>query len=92
MLLFALLCAGLLVGALVYPTYPNYDSVYSLLWGRELLHGHLPSFDAYRAPTEHPLGVLFGAVLALLGRGGDRVMVFATLASFAVLVLSLIHI
>ena len=88
-ILFIGLCVALFVGALVYPTYPNYDSVYSLLWGRELLHGHLPSFDAYRAPTEHPLGVVFGALLALLGRGGDRVMVFATLASFAVLVAGL---
>jgi hypothetical protein len=74
-----------LVGFLVYPTYPNYDSYYSLLWGRELLHGQLPSFDEYRSPTEHPLAVLFGAALSLLGRGGDRVMVFFTEASFVVL-------
>jgi hypothetical protein len=73
------------VGFLVYPTYPNYDSYYSLLWGREALHGQLPSFDEYRSPTEHPLAVLFGAVLSLLGRGGDRVMVFCTEASFVVL-------
>jgi len=73
------------VGFLVYPTYPNYDSYYSLLWGREILHGHLPSFDGYRTPTEHPLAVAFGAVLSLLGRGGDRVMVFFTEASFVVL-------
>ncbi len=73
------------VGFLVYPTYPNYDSYYSLLWGREILHGHLPSFDEYRSPTEHPLAVAFGAVLSLLGRHGDRVMVFFTEASFVVL-------
>jgi hypothetical protein len=72
-------------GFLVYPTYPNYDSYYSLLWGREVLHGQLPSFDEYRSPTEHPLAVLFGAVLSLLGRSGDRVMVFCTEASFVVL-------
>ena len=34
---FALLCIGSLVGFFVYPTYPNYDSYYSLLWGREVL-------------------------------------------------------
>ena len=56
---------------------PNYDSYYSLLWGREVLHGHLPSFEAYRAPTEHPLAVAFGAVLSLLGDDADRVMVAA---------------
>ncbi|MCW2994772.1 MAG: hypothetical protein JWQ18_2267 [Conexibacter sp.] len=73
------------VGFLLYPTYPNYDSYYSLLWGREVLHGHLPSFDEYRSPTEHPLAVLFGAALSILGRHGDRVMVFFTEASFVVL-------
>jgi len=88
-LLFAALAICVLVGALIYPTYPNYDSMYSLLWGRELLHGHTPSFEAYRAPTEHPLGIVFGALLALLGRAGDRTMVFMTLASFLVLVAGL---
>src|SRR3954466_10662673 len=81
----ALLIVAVAVGTLVYPTYPNYDSYYSLLWGREALHGHLPSFEAYRAPTEHPLAIAFGGLLSLLGRGGDRVMVFCTVASFVVL-------
>src|SRR4051795_13298378 len=81
----AALAIATLVGFLVYPTYPNYDSYYSLIWGREILHGHLPSFDEYRSPTEHPLAVAFGAALSLLGRGGDRVMVFFTEASFVVL-------
>jgi hypothetical protein len=84
-LAFAGLCLATLVGFLVYPTYPNYDSYYSLIWGRELVHGIKPSFEAYRAPTEHPLAILFGAALSLLGEGGDRVMVFCTLASFVAL-------
>jgi hypothetical protein len=79
------LAVATFIGFLVYPTYPNYDSYYSLLWGREVLHGHKPSFDVYRAPTEHPLAIAFGALLSLLGRGGDRVMVFCTEASFVVL-------
>lgn len=73
------------IGFFVYPTYPNYDSYYSLLWGREVLHGTLPSFDAYRAPTEHPLSIAFGAILSLVGSGADRIMVGATLGSFVVL-------
>jgi hypothetical protein len=81
----AALALATLIGFLVYPTYPNYDSYYSLLWGREVLHGHKPSFEAYRAPTEHPLAIAFGALLSLLGRSGDRVMVFCTEASFVVL-------
>ncbi|MFL5857475.1 MAG: hypothetical protein ACJ77L_12130 [Solirubrobacteraceae bacterium] len=89
----ALALAALLVASvvlfLVYPTFPNYDSYYSLLWGREVLDGHLPSFDAYRAPTQHPLAVGFGALLSLLGDSADRVMVGATLVSFVVLAVGL---
>jgi hypothetical protein len=67
-------------------TYPNYDSYYSLLWGREIMHFHLPSFEAYRAPTEHPLAVAFGAVLSLLGTHADRVMVLCTMFAFVALI------
>jgi hypothetical protein len=84
---FALLCLGALIGFLVYPTYPNYDSAYSLIWGRELVDGTLPSFDAYRAPTEHPLAVALGAVLSLLGDTvGPRVWLLLSVASFCLLV------
>jgi hypothetical protein len=81
----AILTIGAVVGFLVYPTYPNYDSVYSLLWGRELLHLDQLSFEAYRAPTEHPLAIAFGAALSLLGDGAGRVMVAFTVASFVAL-------
>ena len=81
----AALVLGTVAGFLIYPTYPNYDSYYSLLWGRELLHGVKPSFDGYRTPTEHPLAVAFGALLSLIGDPADRVMVGATLGSFVVL-------
>jgi hypothetical protein len=79
------LILGTLVGFVVYPTFPNYDSYYSLLWGREVLQGTLPSFDAYRAPTEHPLAIAFGALLAIVGDDADRIMVGATLVSFVIL-------
>jgi hypothetical protein len=85
-LAFGVGCLTTLVGFLVWPTYPNYDSYYSLIWGRELLHGHAPSFEVYRGPTEHPLAVIFGAVLSILGRPADRVMVFCTFVSFLLLV------
>lgn len=79
----ALAAAGLALVALavflIAPTYPNYDAYYHLLWGRELLHGHAPSFDAYAAPTEHPLYVAIGALASLAGGAGDRVLVAATL-------------
>src|SRR3954452_3922091 len=82
----ALVTVAALVGYLVYPTFPNYDSYYSLLWAREALHLNPLSFDGYRTPTEHPLAILFGVPLVLLGDGGDRVLVFFTVASFVALV------
>jgi len=68
-------------------TYPNYDSYYHLVWGRELLDGLRPSFEAYAAPTQHPLYVALGAALSLLGEGGDRALVLICLLSHAALVL-----
>ncbi|MGI8748988.1 MAG: hypothetical protein ACR2J6_00270 [Thermoleophilaceae bacterium] len=83
---FAALCVAVAVGTLVYPTYPNYDSYYSLLWGRELLHGHLPHFEGFRLPTEHPLAIAAGVVLNLFGHAGDRLWIVLILASFLALV------
>jgi len=85
----AALSLGALTGFLVYPTYPNYDSYYAMLWGHEALHLHTPSFEAYRAPTEHPLAVAVGGLLSLLGIGGDRVWVALTVVSFVVLVVGI---
>jgi hypothetical protein len=82
----AALTAAALAGFFIYPTYSNYDSLYSLLWGRELLHGALPSFDAYRAPTQHPLWVVICVPLAALGGSGDRVLLGLCVLSFVALV------
>jgi hypothetical protein len=79
------LSAAALIGYFVRVTYPNYDSYYSLIWGREIVHGHLPSFEAYRAPTEHPLAVGIGALLSLLGHNADRIFVLLTISSFVAL-------
>jgi hypothetical protein len=76
-------------GFLAYPTYPNYDSYYSLLWGRELVGLDPLSFEAYRAPTEHPLAIAFGALLTPLGDVADRVMVAFTVLSFIALVVGI---
>jgi hypothetical protein len=67
-------------------TYPNYDSYYHLVWGRELLSGVTPSFEVYAAPTQHPLYVALGALLSLLGEGGDRALVLVCLLAYAALV------
>src|SRR3954454_17716960 len=80
-LLLLLLAIAALVAFVVYPTFPNYDSYYSMLWAREALHLLSLSFDGYRTPTEHPLAILIAVPLVLLGDGGDRVLVFLSIAS-----------
>jgi hypothetical protein len=84
-----LLALGALVGFLLFPTYPNYDSMYSLLWGRELLDLDRPTFDAYRAPTQHPLAIVLGAALSLLGGAAERAFVALCVAAFVALVVGL---
>src|SRR5476651_1264224 len=64
---FGALCILALVGYFAYPTYPTYDSFYALIWGRDLLHLHLPDFRVYRGPTEHPLAIAFGVLCSLFG-------------------------
>ena len=79
---FGVVCLGFAVGFFVFPTYPNYDSYYSLLWGREVIHLDTPVFEGFRIPTEHPLSIAVGAVLALFGQVGDRIFIALIFASF----------
>ncbi len=85
----AVLCLIGIVGFFVYPTWPNYDSIYSIVWGRELLEGTTMSFEAYRAPTQHPLSNVVGAFVALFGEGGDRIWTAICIATFVWLVAGL---
>jgi hypothetical protein len=81
----ALLAA--LVAALLVPTYPNYDTYFHLVWGRQILDGHLPSFEAYAAPTEHPLFLAACTLLDLVfGGWADRALVLVCVACFVALV------
>ncbi len=81
------LAAAALVAFLAVPAYSAFDSIYSLVWGQEILRGELPSFDAYRAPTQHPLWVALSAVLAPFGDGASRLFVGVCVAGFVALVL-----
>ncbi len=36
----------------------NYDTLYTLVWGRDLARGELPDYDVPLAPTPHPLATL----------------------------------
>jgi hypothetical protein len=83
---FGLLCLGALVGFFAFPTYPTYDSYYALIWGRDVLHLHLPDFQVYRAPTEHPLAIAFGVLMSVFGHAGDRLMILGAIGCFVALV------
>jgi hypothetical protein len=67
------------------PTYPDYDAYHHLVWGRQLLHGAPPGFETFAAPTQHPLYLALGAVLALAGEHADRLLVLVTILSLVAL-------
>lgn len=63
--------AGVLVGAAVLrlaagPGLVNYDTLYALVWGRQLAHGEMPDLEVAIAPTPHPLLDLGAMLLAPL--------------------------
>jgi hypothetical protein len=64
---------------LVFPVgFPNYDTIYALLWGRELGEGLDPDRAAALPPTPHPLAELFGLIASPLNSGAiDLTMVVA---------------
>jgi len=64
---------------LVFPVgFPNYDTIYALLWGRELGEGLDPDRGAALPPTPHPLAELFGLIASPLNGGAiDLTMVVA---------------
>jgi hypothetical protein len=82
----AALAVGALVAWLAFPVLPTYDSLSSLVWGREILSGAAPGFADFGAPTQHPLWVAVSTVLAPFGDAGARAMTLLAVASFVVLV------
>jgi hypothetical protein len=60
--------SGLLL--LVFPYgFPNYDTIYALVWGRELADLDSPDYGAALPPTPHPLTELWGLLTTPLGDG-----------------------
>jgi hypothetical protein len=53
---------------IVFPVgFPNYDTIYALVWGRELAHGVSPDYGAALPPTPHPLVDFLGLVTSPFG-------------------------
>jgi hypothetical protein len=76
---------------LLFPfAFPNYDTLYALLWGSELAGGAGPDYGALQPPTPHPLADLWGAIVSPLGAAGaagaTAVLAYLALATVAYLV------
>lgn len=63
----------------------GYDAGYTLIWGSQLAHGALPSFEALFAPTPHPLSILEGAALSPLGDSAPAGIIWLSIVCFAAL-------
>jgi hypothetical protein len=63
--------------------FPNYDTIYGLVWGRELAHGVSPDYGAALPPTPHPLADLLGLVTTPLGDGAVTVTMIVAYISLA---------
>jgi len=63
--------------------FPNYDTIYALVWGRELAHGVSPDYGAALPPTPHPLSDLLGMVTTPLGDGAITVTMIIAYLSLA---------
>jgi hypothetical protein len=74
-------CAALLI---LFPLgFPNYDTIYALVWGRELAHGVRPDYGAAQPPTPHPLTDKQGIVTTPLGDGAITVTMIGAYLSLA---------
>ena len=71
---------------LVFPVgFPNYDTIYALVWGRELAHGVSPDYGAALPPTPHPLADLLGLVTTPLGDGAITVTMIVAYVSLGLI-------
>ncbi|HEX6667712.1 MAG TPA: hypothetical protein VF081_14085 [Solirubrobacterales bacterium] len=71
---------------LLFPVgFPNYDTIYALVWGRELANGVSPDYGAALPPTPHPLTDLIGLVSTPLGDGAITVIMVIAYASLGLI-------
>ncbi|HEX5195171.1 MAG TPA: hypothetical protein VFW09_20440 [Solirubrobacteraceae bacterium] len=78
----AILALCLIAGAvsLRLPTTPNYDPWVWLIWGRELVHGHLSTAGG---PTLKPLAMVFTTIVAPFGSAAPNMWVAIARAGIA---------
>ncbi len=79
----AAVTAALLI---VFPVgFPNYDTIYALVWGRELAHGVSPDYGAALPPTPHPLTDLIGLVASPFGEAPITVIMVLAYVSLGLI-------
>jgi hypothetical protein len=65
----------------------NYDTLYALIWGRDVVNGRTPDYDTTLAPTPHPLAEVVGGLVSPLGENAAYTALLAiAMVSFGVLV------
>ncbi|MBS1892162.1 MAG: hypothetical protein JST59_12770 [Actinobacteria bacterium] len=71
---------------IVFPVgFPNYDTIYALVWGRELAHGMSPDYGAALPPTPHPLTDLIGLVTSPFGEAPITVIMILAYLSLGLI-------
>jgi hypothetical protein len=71
---------------LLFPVgFPNYDTIYALVWGREMAHGMSPDVGSALPPTPHPLSELIGLVTTPLGDGAITVTMVIAYAALGLI-------
>jgi hypothetical protein len=71
---------------IVFPVgFPNYDTIYALVWGRELAHGMSPDYGAALPPTPHPLTDLIGLVTSPFGEAPITVIMIVAYVSLGLI-------
>jgi hypothetical protein len=68
----------------------NYDTLYGLIWGRDVAHGRTPDYEVTLAPTPHPLLEAVAVPVSWLGEdAGYTAMLAIALFAWGVLVWAL---
>jgi hypothetical protein len=71
---------------LIFPVgFPNYDTIYALVWGRELAHGVSPDYGAALPPTPHPLTDFIGLVTSPFGEAPITVIMILAYVSLGLI-------
>lgn len=63
----------------------GYDTMYALIWGRDLREGQIPDFETPIAPTPHPLSNFAGIGLSLFGDAAIPITQALIMLSFGLL-------